>query len=308
MRDRDHQRDRRDDQDQRRNHQAGDAEEGEDGLTLARHQVDAAQRLRNPDHACQADQDQRKRRQRRAENIPVDRPHRYRTIPPCAPERAACDQSRDRDPHGRAAIRPAGSLSHYHPFDPSTKWLRHGTLRIWLIIHLMWPCGHGGAWQRGALTGHSGRTNGLDGLRHRGREHSEHPGPAPGPATALILEDLPMSDAVKVGFVPFSAAPRGILVVFCDDTLKFGAGDPQGAGDGGRYWSSGRRPPTSSRAKAASTLDILAPEGLKAAAPDRGRRRQAVRAEGERFSQIRRRGRRQAQRRQRRRHHHRGTA
>ena len=32
-----------------------------------------------------------------------------------------------------------------------------------------------------------------------------------------------MSDAVKVGFVPFSAAPRGILVVFCDDALKFGA-------------------------------------------------------------------------------------
>ena len=32
-----------------------------------------------------------------------------------------------------------------------------------------------------------------------------------------------MSDAVKVGFVPFSAVPRGILVVFCDDALKFGA-------------------------------------------------------------------------------------
>ncbi len=32
-----------------------------------------------------------------------------------------------------------------------------------------------------------------------------------------------MSDAVKVGFVPLSAAPRGILVVFCDDALKFGA-------------------------------------------------------------------------------------
>ena len=29
-----------------------------------------------------------------------------------------------------------------------------------------------------------------------------------------------MSDAVKVGFVPFSAAPRGILVVFCDDALN----------------------------------------------------------------------------------------
>ena len=36
-----------------------------------------------------------------------------------------------------------------------------------------------------------------------------------------------MSDAVKVGFVPFSAAPRGILVVFCDDALKLGAGHPE---------------------------------------------------------------------------------
>ena len=32
-----------------------------------------------------------------------------------------------------------------------------------------------------------------------------------------------MPDAVKVGFVPFSTAPGAILVVFCDDTLKFGA-------------------------------------------------------------------------------------
>ena len=29
-----------------------------------------------------------------------------------------------------------------------------------------------------------------------------------------------MSDAIKVGFVPLSAAARGILVVFCDDSLK----------------------------------------------------------------------------------------
>ena len=32
-----------------------------------------------------------------------------------------------------------------------------------------------------------------------------------------------MSDAVKVGFVPFSASPRGNVVVFCDETLKLGA-------------------------------------------------------------------------------------
>ena len=31
-----------------------------------------------------------------------------------------------------------------------------------------------------------------------------------------------MSDAVKIGFVPFSAAPKGVLVLFTDETLKFG--------------------------------------------------------------------------------------
>ena len=31
-----------------------------------------------------------------------------------------------------------------------------------------------------------------------------------------------MSDAVKVGFVPFSAAARGVLVALCDEALKFG--------------------------------------------------------------------------------------
>ena len=31
-----------------------------------------------------------------------------------------------------------------------------------------------------------------------------------------------MPDAVKVGFVPFSAAARGVVVVFCDDELQLG--------------------------------------------------------------------------------------
>ena len=43
--------------------------------------VDAAQRLRNPDHAGEADQDQRKRRKRRAENILIDRPHARPHVP-----------------------------------------------------------------------------------------------------------------------------------------------------------------------------------------------------------------------------------
>src|SRR3954462_4822649 len=37
-----------------------------------------------------------------------------------------------------------------------------------------------------------------------------------------LLEEFAMSDAVKVGFVPFATAVRGALVVFCDETLKFG--------------------------------------------------------------------------------------
>jgi leucyl aminopeptidase len=73
-----------------------------------------------------------------------------------------------------------------------------------------------------------------------------------------------MPDAVKVGFVPFSTAPRGILVVFCDDTLKFGAATRKALGDAadivGRAAATNRF-----KGKSGSALDILAPEGLKAA-------------------------------------------
>src|ERR1700723_2947119 len=72
-----------------------------------------------------------------------------------------------------------------------------------------------------------------------------------------------MSDAVKVGFVPFSTAPRGILVVFCDDTLKFGAATRKALGDATDLV--GRAAATNQfKGKSGSTLDILAPEGLKA--------------------------------------------
>src|ERR1700723_2839048 len=72
-----------------------------------------------------------------------------------------------------------------------------------------------------------------------------------------------MSDAVKVGFVPFSTAPRGILVVFCDDTLKFGAATRKALGAFAEVV--GRAAATNQfKGKSGSTLDILAPEGLKA--------------------------------------------
>src|SRR6202046_958278 len=102
-------------------------------------------------------------------------------------------------------------------------------------------------------------------LHHSQSEHSNHRAPAGffPPGDSLILEDLPMSDAVKVGFVPFSTAPRGILVVFCDDTLKFGAATRKALGAAANVV--GRAAATNQfKGKSGSALDILAPQGLKA--------------------------------------------
>ena len=116
-----------------------------------------------------------------------------------------------------------------------------------------------------------------------------------------------MSDAVKVGFVPFSTAARGILVVFCDDALKFGAATRKALGAAAELVKRAAAA-NQFKGKSGSALDILAPQGLKVDAPDRDRRRQAVGHQGERFPQIRRRDRRQAARRQRGRDDHRRTA
>ena len=71
-----------------------------------------------------------------------------------------------------------------------------------------------------------------------------------------------MSDAVKVGFVPFSAAPRGTLVAFCDDALKFG---PVTRKILGKAEGLVKRAAATSqfKGKNGSALDILAPEGIK---------------------------------------------
>jgi len=71
-----------------------------------------------------------------------------------------------------------------------------------------------------------------------------------------------MTDAVKVGFVPFSAAARGVLVVFCDETLKFG---PATARALGTTTSAVKRAASVNqfKGKSGAALDILAPEGLK---------------------------------------------
>src|SRR4051794_35146758 len=71
-----------------------------------------------------------------------------------------------------------------------------------------------------------------------------------------------MSDAVKVGFVPFSVAPRGILVVFCDDSLKFGAATRKALGAAANLVK--RAAGTNGfKGKNGTTLDILEPGRLK---------------------------------------------
>jgi leucyl aminopeptidase len=71
-----------------------------------------------------------------------------------------------------------------------------------------------------------------------------------------------MSDAVKVGFVPLSTAPRGVLVIFCDDALKLGPATRkalwEATGTVKRAASANQF-----KGKNGSILDILAPEGIK---------------------------------------------
>src|SRR3984957_16206015 len=114
-------------------------------------------------------------------------------------------------------------------------------------------------------TGHSVPEHALDGcLSQPGREYSQSTLAGPRPSSdSLILEDLLMTDAVKVGFVPFSAVPRGILVVFCDETLQFGPATAKVLGAAVSLVS--RAAETNQfKGKSGAALDILAPEGLKA--------------------------------------------
>ena len=71
-----------------------------------------------------------------------------------------------------------------------------------------------------------------------------------------------MADAVKVGFVPFSTVPRGVLVVFCDDALELGPATRKTLGGAANLVA--RAADTNRfKGKSGSTLDILAPQDLK---------------------------------------------
>jgi leucyl aminopeptidase len=72
-----------------------------------------------------------------------------------------------------------------------------------------------------------------------------------------------MSDARKLGFIPFAAPSKGVLVVFCDEQLKFGPATRkalQPAADLVQRAASGER----FKGKSGSVLDLVLPAGLKA--------------------------------------------
>lgn len=73
-----------------------------------------------------------------------------------------------------------------------------------------------------------------------------------------------MSDAIKVGFVPLASAARGILIVFCDDALKVGPATAKALGEAAELVKRAAAA-DSFKGKSGAALDILAPEGLKAA-------------------------------------------
>src|SRR5258706_4961917 len=71
-----------------------------------------------------------------------------------------------------------------------------------------------------------------------------------------------MPDAVKVGFVPFSTAPRDTLGVFCDDSLKLGTATRETLGAAANL-AKAAADTNQFKGKSGSILDILAPQGLK---------------------------------------------
>jgi len=73
-----------------------------------------------------------------------------------------------------------------------------------------------------------------------------------------------MADAPKLGFGPFAAPSKGVLIVFCDDALKFGPATAKALGPAAALVA---RAAKSERftGKSGSALELILPEGLKVA-------------------------------------------
>ena len=72
-----------------------------------------------------------------------------------------------------------------------------------------------------------------------------------------------MTDAVKVGFVPFPGAQGGVLAIFCNEGLEFGPATRKALGSASTLIK-GAAETNQFKGKNGAVLDILAPQGLKA--------------------------------------------
>ncbi len=70
-----------------------------------------------------------------------------------------------------------------------------------------------------------------------------------------------MADALKLGFAPFSHAPKGVLIVFCDDGLKFGAATGRLLEPAGDLITRAARAERFT-GKSGSSLELIMPRGL----------------------------------------------
>ncbi len=73
-----------------------------------------------------------------------------------------------------------------------------------------------------------------------------------------------MSDALKLGFAPFAAPTTGVLIVFCDDALKFGRATAKAIAPAADLIARAAKAEHFT-GKSGSTLELSVPEGLKVA-------------------------------------------
>ncbi|MBI3706029.1 MAG: leucyl aminopeptidase [Rhizobiales bacterium] len=73
-----------------------------------------------------------------------------------------------------------------------------------------------------------------------------------------------MSDALKLGFGPLKAPAKGVLIVFCDDALKFGPATRKAIAPAADFVSRAAKTERFT-GKSGSALELILPEGLKVA-------------------------------------------
>jgi len=73
-----------------------------------------------------------------------------------------------------------------------------------------------------------------------------------------------MTAALKLGFGPFAAPAKGVLIVFCDDALKFGPATRKALGSAAELVARAAKTERFT-GKSGSALELILPEGLKVA-------------------------------------------